>query len=139
MADLQARNIHMRVEDESILKDFEDEETKHPSPRQVDGDRIIYESRGLRMPSKSGRPILCDFGEARYGNESYQDDIQPYVYRAPEIMLDIPWTCKVDIWNLGVMVRVLLRPIRPSHHHADWLILGLGSFRKCPSVHCSRS
>ncbi|GAB7357326.1 hypothetical protein MBLNU459_g8284t2 [Dothideomycetes sp. NU459] len=96
-------NIHMRVEDESILEYFEQQELEHPSARKVDGDRIVYESRGLRMPSKSGRPILCDFGEARYGEESYQDDIQPYVYRAPEVLLDIPWTHKVDIWNLGVM------------------------------------
>jgi hypothetical protein len=30
--------------------------------------------------------------------------IQPNVYRAPEIILDILWTYSVDIWNVGCMV-----------------------------------
>ena len=102
--DLQARNIHLRIEDESILRDFEMSEMKDPSARKIDGDRIIYESRGLKRPKSSGRPVLCDFGETRFGQDTYTDDIQPYVYRAPEVILDIPWTYSVDIWNVGVMV-----------------------------------
>ncbi|ATY59635.1 CDK4/6, putative [Cordyceps militaris] len=102
-ADLQARNIHLRIEDESILRHFEAAELSDPSRRKIDGDRVIYESRGLIRPEKPGRPILCDFGEARFGKKTYIDDIQPYVYRAPEIILDIPWTYSVDIWNVGVM------------------------------------
>lgn len=101
--DLQARNIHLKIEDDSILKEFESAELTNPSPRKINGDRIIYESRGLRQPKMFGRPILCDFGEARFGKDTYTDDIQPYVYRAPEIILDIPWTYSVDIWNVGVM------------------------------------
>ena len=67
---------------------------------------MIYESRGLKRLNKPGRPVLCDFGEARFGKKTYIDDIEPYVYRAPEIILDIPWTYSADIWNLGVMVSV---------------------------------
>lgn len=52
------------------------------------------------------RPVLCDFGGVRFGKKTYTDYIQPYVYRAPEIRLDIPWTYSVDIWNVGVMVSV---------------------------------
>ena len=90
-ADLQATNIHFRVEDDSIFQYYEEQELRNPSPRKVNGDRIIYESRGLRLPKKTGPPVLCDFGEARYGKATYTDDIQPYVYRAPEVILDIPW------------------------------------------------
>ena len=104
LLDLQARNVHLRIEEDSILRNFEAAEVRTPSPRKVDGDRVIYESRGLESPKTPGRPILCDFGEARLGTKTYTDDIQPYVYRAPEIILDIPWTYSVDIWNLGVMV-----------------------------------
>ena len=103
-ADLQARNIHFRVEDDSIFQTFERNELKDPSPRKVDGDRIIYESRGLVLPEKTGAPVLCDFGEAHFGKIFYTDDIQPYVCRAPEVILDIPWSYEVDIWNVGVMV-----------------------------------
>lgn len=104
--DLQSRNIHLRIEDDSILKDFEAAELSNPSPRKINGEQVIYESRGLKMPKKQGRPILCDFGEARFGKETYTDDIQPYIYRAPEIILDIPWAYSVDIWNVGVLVSV---------------------------------
>ena len=103
---MQARNVNLRIEEDSILKEFEAAELINPSPRKIDGDRVIYESRGLKRPNKSGRPVLCDFGEARFGKKTYTDDIQPYVYRAPEIILDIPWTYSADIWNLGVMVSV---------------------------------
>ena len=99
-------NVHLRIEDDSILKDFEAAELSTPSPRKVDGEHVIYESRGLKRPKRSGHPILCDFGEARFGKKTYTGDIQPYVYRAPEILLDIPWTYSVDIWNVGVMVSV---------------------------------
>lgn len=106
LPDLQARNIHLRIEEDSILEAFEAAELSAPSPRKFDGDRVIYESRGLRRPKKPGRPVLCDVGEARFGRKTYTDDIQPYVYRAPEIILDIPWTYSADIWNVGVMVSV---------------------------------
>ena len=69
---------------------------------------MIYESRGLKIPEKHGRPVLCDFGEARFGKESYDEDIQPYIYRAPDVILDIPWSYSVDIWNVGVLVSVNL-------------------------------
>ncbi len=41
----------------------------------------------------------------RNPDASYTEDIQPYVYRAPEVILDIPWSYPMDIWNVGVMVR----------------------------------
>lgn len=106
LPDLQTRNIHLRIEEDSILKEFEAAELRTPSPRKVDGDHVIYESRGLKRPKRFGPPVLCDFGEARFGEKTYTDDIQPYVYRAPENILDIPWTYSVDIWNVGVMVSV---------------------------------
>ncbi|WPH01536.1 Hypothetical protein R9X50_00438200 [Acrodontium crateriforme] len=70
-ANLQARNVHLRIEDDEEPKDFEDREMAEPN------------------------------------------DTQPYIYRAPEVMLDIPWGTKVDIWNLGVLIWDLLegRPL----------------------------
>lgn len=126
LPDLQARNVHLRIEEDSILEDFEAAELSNPSPRKVDGDRVIYESRGLKRPKKPGRPVLCDFGEARFGKETYNDDIQPYVYRAPEIILDIPWTYSVDIWNVGVMVSVSNANVWCFHaQHFRTVLIGL--------------
>lgn len=30
----------------------------------------------------------------------------PNAYRAPEVILKVPWGCKVDIWNIAMIVRV---------------------------------
>lgn len=106
-ADLQQNNILMAIEDESILAEFEEAERSDPSPRKVDGGRITHTSRELSVPRRHGRPVLCDFGEARFGEKDYDDDIQPYLYRAPEVILQVRWDNKVDIWNVGVLVSCL--------------------------------
>lgn len=70
----------------------------------IDGDAIVYESRAFGLPKVFGLPILGDFGEARDGRKDHDADIQPEMYRAPEVILEHNWTYSVDIWNLGVMV-----------------------------------
>ncbi|RMZ37615.1 protein kinase [Aspergillus flavus] len=101
--DIQEKNIMMAIEDTAILTKFEEEEKSSPSPRKVVGDRMIYASRKLRKTKQHGRPTLCDFGQARRGPNTYCGDIQPYIYRAPEVLLRMPWNEKVDIWNVGVL------------------------------------
>ncbi|OBT52082.1 hypothetical protein VE04_07674 [Pseudogymnoascus sp. 24MN13] len=102
--DLQERNIILGIEDDSILEEFARSELRHPSPRKVDGDRIIYKSRDLVITKNPGRPVITDFGEARIGQQTYDDDIQPFQYRASEVIMGMPWSYKVDIWNVGVMI-----------------------------------
>jgi len=48
-------------------------------------------------------PILSDFGNARIG-DAQEGLIQPDLYLAPEVVLGMKWTSKVDIWNVGVLV-----------------------------------
>lgn len=64
--------------------------------------RTIYLSR--EMPITQGLPILSDMGEARRVETKQRGIIQPSIYRAPEVMLDMEWDNKVDIWALGQMV-----------------------------------
>lgn len=96
----------LSVEDESILVNFEQAEISNPSNRKIIGDRVIYSSRDLEIPKMHGRPILSDFGEARFSSSLGKkwEDVQPLVYRAPEVLLRMPWDEKVDIWNIGVLV-----------------------------------
>ncbi|PYI02933.1 protein kinase [Aspergillus sclerotiicarbonarius CBS 121057] len=103
--DIQEKNIMLSVEDESILVDFEEAEKSNPSPRKIIGDRVIYSSRKLGIPKIHGRPILSDFGEARFSSSlgTQWEDVQPLIYRAPEVVLRMPWNEKIDIWNLGVL------------------------------------
>ena len=64
----------------------------------------MYLSRPIKL-KKNGGLVLGDFGEARFGQTTYTDLIQPEPYRAPEVMLGMPWDEKVDIWSVGTMVR----------------------------------
>jgi serine/threonine protein kinase len=75
-----------------------------PSPRKVYKHHTIYSSRVVDLPTPS-IPVLCDFGEARFGKESYGEHAMPDLYRAPEILLRIEWGTGIDIWALGLVVR----------------------------------
>ncbi|KAJ5948102.1 protein kinase [Penicillium verhagenii] len=116
-ADLQENNIMLSVEDESILVAFDEAERSSPSPRKIVDDRVIYLSRGLEIPKVHGRPILANFGEARFSSSlgTQWEDIQPLIYRAPEVLLRMPWDEKVDIWNLGVLAWYLFEKSRLFH------------------------
>lgn len=59
------------------------------------------------MPKKLGAPVLSDFGSAVYGDQEHMEDVQPNIYRAPEVILEVPWSYKIDIWNVGCMVSFL--------------------------------
>lgn len=107
-ADIQESNILMGLNEETAnddLEKIENDELRSPCARKTDGDRVIYTSRPLVPPKYLyGRPVLCDFGEARLEGYDGMVDIQPYQYRAPEVIFNIPWDEKVDIWSVGVMV-----------------------------------
>ncbi|EEH11538.1 protein kinase [Histoplasma capsulatum G186AR] len=103
--DLKTDNLMLTLEDDTMLADFAKAEAKDPSPRkQVDQSRTIYRSRRFRRPLKGnnyGLPILCDFGEARIGRTQESGPfVQPHIYRAPEIIFEMPWGSAVDIWNV---------------------------------------
>ncbi|KAF8891445.1 kinase-like domain-containing protein [Gymnopilus junonius] len=136
-ADLQANNILLRIQDEIVFKDGEEAEIEHSSARKFVGQgqeqrqSVIFETRShpgsLRrwIGLKSG-PILCDFGEARTGKQSYTELIQPASYRAPEVFLHLPWGPAVDIWSFGCMIWDFLldqnlfpRPSGLDTHTAD--------------------
>lgn len=88
-----------------------------PSLMKITEHGPVYKSRDeLVVPSPLGNPILCDFGEARFGKSTYTDLIQPLQYRAPEVLLRIPWDQKADIWNLGHLVRLLFRILKLIYH-----------------------
>lgn len=107
-SDINPANIMLTVADETILEDFEKDEAENPSPSKViDDTRTIYCSRKLRLPTGGlwGQPALCDFGEARIG-DSHSGLIQPELYRAPEILFEMEWGSKVDIWSVATLVSI---------------------------------
>jgi serine/threonine-protein kinase SRPK3 len=103
--DINESNILLEA-NEDVLTTFEEAELKEPCPRKELKGRTIYVSRELSIPESWDAPILSDFGSTtRLDDEAeHRDDIQPNVYRSPEVIMDIPWSYSVDIWNVGCMV-----------------------------------
>ncbi|KAK1141271.1 hypothetical protein N8T08_009174 [Aspergillus melleus] len=102
--DIKADNLMFGIDDDSVFHDFEENELRDPCPRKELDGRTIYTSRELKMPKDLDAPVLCDFGSAVLGDEEHSEDIQPNIYRAPEVILEVPWTYSVDIWNAGCVI-----------------------------------
>ena len=64
----------------------------------------LYIQRDRSTCHMTYRTVLCDFGDAQFGGGKYCGDVMPDLYRAPEIVLGIPWDEKIDIWSVGLMV-----------------------------------
>jgi hypothetical protein len=105
--DIRAENFCITALEQNVFRNLEMSEAIRPSARKIYGDRTIYRGPDQVIPQLLGVPVLCDFGEARFGRECYHDSIQPFMYQAPEVVFMIPWSYPADIWNAGVMVSIL--------------------------------
>ena len=74
----------------------------------------------LKEPNKSGIKII-DFGSSAFIDERVYTYIQSRFYRAPEIMLGIPYTCAIDMWSFGCIMAELCvgYPIFPGDSEND--------------------
>jgi serine/threonine protein kinase len=96
----------MQLEDHSSLKDIEDQELRSPSVpvTTTNGAAPVYRSRQTNL-ELSGLPVLTDFGQMRLAEgQTNQDWWMSDLYRAPEVLLGLPWEYPVDVWSIGVMV-----------------------------------
>lgn len=74
----------------------------------------------LKEPNKSGIKII-DFGSSTFIDERVYTYIQSRFYRAPEIMLGIPYTTAIDMWSFGCIMAELYigYPIFPGESEND--------------------
>ncbi|KAJ5562174.1 protein kinase [Penicillium sp. DV-2018c] len=114
--DISAQNVLMKFGDENIvtiLQDIEDQESRDPSlpiTSTIHGAMpiVVYKSRPT-MLALSGHPILTDYGQMRLVEGCVNQDLWTSdLYRAPEVLLQLPWGFPVDIWSIGVMTLELL-------------------------------
>jgi serine/threonine-protein kinase SRPK3 len=103
--DIKEENILLGLADPSILEKLDTQEILASSLYKTVNGYNLYKSANFGIPTAFGRPILCDFSLARDGRVEHRHDIQPDPYRAPEVILEMPWGYAVDVWNVGVMVR----------------------------------
>lgn len=105
----------LSVENPEVLTQMEDLELAQPSARKITAETAVFVSREPhgeceRWIGDKSSLVLCDFGEARQGGSSHTGLIQPGPFRAPEVILEIPWSEPVDIWNVGCVVSALESP-----------------------------
>ena len=85
--------------DEAVRKEW-----SSPGAWKLRGDYTIYSSAAFDLPNNGGIPIISDFGDAHFGDPPFCSEVMPDLFRAPEIILGIPWDEKIDIWSFGLMV-----------------------------------
>ncbi|KAL9099100.1 MAG: hypothetical protein Q9163_005354 [Psora crenata] len=105
--DISPQNVLMEVEGDTIFEEIEKQESHDPSVPIMSAGAPIYRSR-TPMLELSGIPILSDFGQMRLREPVNKDLWMSDLYRAPEVLLGLPWDFPVDIWCLGVMTLELL-------------------------------
>jgi dual specificity tyrosine-phosphorylation-regulated kinase 2/3/4 len=78
----------------------------------------------LRKINKSGIKII-DFGSGCFENEKIYTYIQSRFYRAPEIVLGIPYTAAIDMWSFGCILYELYvgYPLFPGEDEKDHMAL----------------
>jgi dual specificity tyrosine-phosphorylation-regulated kinase 2/3/4 len=66
---------------------------------------------------------MVDFGSGCFRNEQVYTYVQSRFYRAPEVILRIPYTERVDIWSLGCILAELYtgEPIFPGNNEQEQL------------------
>lgn len=78
----------------------------------------------LKSADKSGIKII-DFGSSCFTHERIYTYIQSRFYRAPEIILGIPYTTAIDMWSFGCILIELFTgyPIFPGESEEEQLAL----------------
>ncbi|KXT02156.1 hypothetical protein AC578_5979 [Pseudocercospora eumusae] len=97
--DVQEGNIILSMNNSSILDALVEEEHQNPSPCRKADDRIIYSSVEFDMPDDPGQSVVCNFGDAQFGQ--FAVEVMPELHRTPEIVLGIHGTRRSIYGALG--------------------------------------
>eukprot|EP00831_Metopus_contortus_P065453 TRINITY_DN58477_c0_g1_i1.p1 TRINITY_DN58477_c0_g1~~TRINITY_DN58477_c0_g1_i1.p1 ORF type:complete len:283 (+),score=39.18 TRINITY_DN58477_c0_g1_i1:395-1243(+) len=78
---------------------------------------------------------LIDFGSSCFYNKKVYTYIQSRFYRAPEIMLAIPYSCAIDMWSLGCILAELYTglPLFPGESEPEQMALIIELLGKPPA------
>ncbi|KAK0878896.1 hypothetical protein LTR87_007346 [Friedmanniomyces endolithicus] len=107
-ADIQPKNILLGVLDTSAFTRYEEDEHKYPMPRKELPSRTVYTSKPMLFTK--GAPSLADLSEARFENPENVDFVMPDLYRAPEVVLGMPWSYPIDTWGFAMTMISIMGP-----------------------------
>ncbi|KAK0267606.1 hypothetical protein LTR91_014571 [Friedmanniomyces endolithicus] len=122
--EITSRNVLTAVANDDQFVEIERAEELNPSVPVMDGTYPVYRSREEPATARNitGIVHLNDFGSARSASASYQDWWMPDLYRAPEILMRVPWDFGVETWSIGILILELLEgrnlfyPIDEEHN-----------------------
>jgi dual specificity tyrosine-phosphorylation-regulated kinase 2/3/4 len=77
----------------------------------------------LRNPTRAAIKVI-DYGSSCFTHEQIYTYIQSRFYRAPEIMMGIPYTPAIDVWSYGCILIELYTgyPIFPGESEIDQML-----------------
>lgn len=77
----------------------------------------------LKHRSRTSIKVI-DFGSSCFGDKKLYTYIQSRFYRAPEIILGIPYTTRIDMWSFGCILAELHTgyPLFPGESEAEQLL-----------------
>jgi dual specificity tyrosine-phosphorylation-regulated kinase 2/3/4 len=77
----------------------------------------------LKHRSRTSIKVI-DFGSSCYGDKRLYTYIQSRFYRAPEIILGIPYTTAIDVWSFGCILAELFTgyPLFPGESETEQLL-----------------
>ncbi|CAE6377239.1 unnamed protein product [Rhizoctonia solani] len=52
--------------------------------------------------------VITDFSHSHWANHRFQDEIQSYALRAPEVILGYEWNGAADVWSVGCLAAEML-------------------------------
>ncbi|KAJ3579248.1 hypothetical protein NPX13_g1323 [Xylaria arbuscula] len=105
--DFYLDNLLVSVSNQSFMSTVEEEQLNRPSARKCANARTVHVSQMLLAKGCAGPLTICDFGQARIG-KTHRGRVMPTRYRAPEVILDMEWGSRVDLWNVGLIAWDLL-------------------------------
>ena len=81
--------------------------------RDLKPENIIFSHRSIESTLK-----IIDFGFATIEDKNIQSKFSKHIcgtpgYIAPEVLKTKKYSCKVDIWSIGVILYLMLAGIRP--------------------------
>ena len=84
---------------------------------------------------------LTDFGSACIKNNPIFTIVQSLFYRAPEVILGIPYTQAIDIWSIGLVAIELFLggPLLPGYSEYDQLLKIIEIIGKIPNLMLMRN
>eukprot|EP00439_Symbiodinium_sp_Y106_P051207 s1844_g6.t2 len=93
--DLKPENILLQSREAARVSFFPRSEFQPPSER--------YRNLPYARPASNSIKLI-DFGNATYVDMHHSSIIQTRQYRSPEVILQIGWSEKADIWSLGCIL-----------------------------------